>query len=292
MPTSGNTDPGYTNPEALVSTEWLAARLDAPDLRIIDASHHLPTTGRNARAEYDEQHVPGAIFWDIDAIADQSSDLPHMLPDADQFARQVGALGIGDGHKIIVYDTVSATGAARVWWTFRVFGYRDVAVLNGGLRKWLAEGRPVSREVPARGERSFTARKNHMLVRDREQILQNIERQRDQVVDARSAGRFLATEPEPRAGMRGGHIPGSKNVPFPVLLNEDGTYKNADELRAAFEQARVDLAKPIATSCGSGVTACTLALGLYLIGQKDVAVYDGSWSEWGSRQDTPVESEA
>lgn len=285
-------DPGYTNPEALVSTEWLAAHLDAPDLRIIDASHHLPTTGRNARAEYDEQHIPGAIFWDIDAIADQSSDLPHMLPDADQFARQVGALGIGDGHKIIVYDTVSATGAARVWWTFRVFGYRDVAVLNGGLRKWLAEGRPVTKDVPARGERNFTARKNHMLVRDREQILRNIDQPRDQVVDARSAGRFMATEPEPRAGMRGGHIPGSKNVPFPALLNADGTYRSADELREAFEQSGVDLTKPIATTCGSGVTACTLALGLYLIGRTETAVYDGSWSEWGSRQDTPVETEA
>ncbi len=285
-------DSGYTNPEALVSTEWLAAHLNAPDLRIIDASHHLPTTGRNARAEYDEQHIPGAIFWDIDAIADQSSDLPHMLPDADQFARQVGALGIGDGHKIIVYDTVSATGAARVWWTFRVFGYGDVAVLNGGMRKWLAEGRPVSKDVAPRGERNLTVRTNHMLVRDREQILRNIDLQRDQVVDARSTGRFMATEPEPRAGMRGGHIPGSKNVPFPALLNTDGTFRSADELRQAFEQAGIDLKKPIATTCGSGVTACTLALGLYLIGQTETAVYDGSWSEWGSQQDTPVETGA
>lgn len=285
-------NPGYTNPEALVSTEWLAEHLNAPDLRIIDASHHLPTTGRNAKAEYDEQHIPGAIFWDIDAISDHSSDLPHMLPDADQFARQVGALGIGDEHKIVVYDTVSATGAARVWWTFRVFGYRDVAVLNGSMRKWLDESRPVTSEVKTYGERSFTARKNNTLVRDRQQMLANIDAKRDQVIDARAAGRFLAQEPEPRAGMRGGHIPGSCNVPFPNLLNKDGTYRSADELRAAFEQAGVDIKKPVATTCGSGVTACTLALGLYLIGQTETAVYDGSWSEWGSRQDTPVETTA
>ena len=284
-------DPGYTNPDALVSTEWLAEHLNAPDVRIIDASHHLPTAGRNAKAEYRELHIPGAIFWDIDAIADQSSDLPHMLPDADQFARQVAALGIGDGHKIVVYDTVSATGAARVWWTFRVFGYREVAVLNGGFRKWQAEGRPVTSDVQARSERTFTARKNHMLVRDREQMLRNIDKRREQVVDARSAGRFLAKEPEPREGMRSGHIPGSRNVPFPSLLNEDGTYRDAAALRA-FQDAGVDVAKPLATTCGSGVTACTLALGLYLIGNTDVAVYDGSWSEWGSREDTPVETTA
>ncbi len=286
------TNQGYSNPEALVSTEWLASHLDAPDVRIVDASHHLPTAGRNARSEYDAQHIPGAIFWDIDAIADQATDLPHMLPDADQFARQVGALGIGDGHKVVVYDTVSATGAARAWWTFRVFGFRDVAVLNGGFRKWTAEGRPVTADVVRRSQRSFTARKNHMLVRDREQMLRNIDLPREQVVDARAAGRFLAQEPEPRAGMRGGHIPGSKNVPFPGLLNKDGTYRDGDALRGAFAQAGVDLAKPIATTCGSGVTACTLALGLYLIGQTETAVYDGSWSEWGSRQDTPVETTA
>jgi thiosulfate/3-mercaptopyruvate sulfurtransferase len=285
-------NPGYTNPEALVSTEWLAEHLNAPDVRIIDASHHLPTAGRNAKTEYDQQHIPGAIFWDIDAMSDPSSDLPHMLPDADQFARQVGALGIGDGHKVIIYDTVSATGAARVWWTFRVFGFRDVAVLNGGFRKWTAETRPVTADVEKRSDRNFTARKNHMLVRDREQMLRNIDLPREQVVDARAAGRFLAQEPEPRAGMRGGHIPGSMNVPFPALLNKDGTYRDGEVLRAAFAQAGVDLAKPMATTCGSGVTACTLALGLYLIGQTDVAVYDGSWSEWGSRQDTPVETTA
>jgi len=276
-------------PEALVDTAWLAEHLHTPNLRIVDGSHHLPTAGRNARTEYGERHIPGAVFFDIDALADRETDLPHMLPSAEQFARDVGALGIGNDDKVVVYDTIGTTGAARVWWTFRVFGHRDVAVLDGGLPKWLAEGRPTDTEAVKLSPKSFRAEKNENLVRSLEQVRRNIDSRREQVVDARSAGRFAATEPEPRAGMRGGHIPGSLNVPYPELLASDRTFRSSEELRQAFADAGVDLERPITTTCGSGVTAAVLALGLYLIGRPDVAVYDGSWSEWGSRQDTPVE---
>lgn len=280
----------YANPQALVSTEWLADHLDDPHVKIVDASHHLPTAGRDARAEYDERHIPGAIFFDIDAVSDHSSDLPHMWPDADQFAEQVGAMGIGNGDKVVVYDTAGPTGAARVWQTFRVFGHTNVAVLNGGFRKWLAEDRPVTDAVIEREPVEYLAEKAEARIRSREQMLANIEHPVEQVLDARAAGRFMAQDPEPREGMRGGHIPGSLNLPYPQLLGEHGTYKSADELKAAFDAAGIEPDKPIATTCGSGVTACTLALGLYLIGRDDVAIYDGSWSEWGSRQDTPIES--
>lgn len=277
-------------PQPIVSTEWLAANLDAPDLRVVDASHHLPTTGRNARAEYDERHIPGAVFFDIDRIADPDTDLPHMLPSEELFAREVGALGIGDGHRIVVYDTVGTTGAARAWWTFRVFGVQRVAVLDGGLPKWLADGRPTSTDVPKLPPARLTARKSALLVRDIEQVRANIASLAAQVVDARSAGRFRATEPEPRAGMRGGHIPGSLNMPFTELFKADRTLKPRDELRRLFEGAGVDLGRPIITTCGSGVTASSLALALHLIGRDDIAVYDGSWAEWGSRSDTPIDT--
>lgn len=277
-------------PQPIVSTEWLAANLGAPDLRVVDASHHLPTTGRNAGTEYDERHIPGAVFFDIDRIADPDTDLPHMLPSEELFAREVGALGIGDGHRIVIYDTVGTTGAARAWWTFRVFGVQSVAVLDGGLPKWLAEGRPTTADVPAFPTARLTARRSALLVRDIEQMRANITSLAAQVVDARSAGRFRATEPEPRAGMRGGHIPGSLNLPYTELFRADRSLKPADELRRLFEGAGVDLDRPIVTTCGSGVTASSLALALHLIGRDDVAVYDGSWSEWGARPDTPIDT--
>ena len=280
----------YANPDALVSTEWLAGRLDSSDVRVVDASYHLPGTGRDARDEHEEQHIPGAVFFDIDAIADADSDLPHMLPDAKKFESMVSELGLGDGQRIVVYDSLGCVGAARVWWTLRVFGHNDAAVLDGGLPKWLAEKRPTESWATSPEPCKLIVRKDDRLVRGREEILANIKSYAEQVVDARSAGRFDGSEPEPRKGMRGGHIPGSLNLPFNFLFDKDQTFRSNDDLKMTFMQAGVDLGRPIVTTCGSGVTASVLALGLYLIGRKDVAVYDGSWSEWGSREDTPIET--
>jgi len=281
----------YANPQALVSTQWLADHLNAPDVRVVDGSWHMPQLGRDPRAEFAKQHIPGAVYFDIDDIADTDSDLPHMLPSAEKFASRVRRLGLGDGVRVVVYDATGVGSAARVWWTFRVFGHDDVAVLDGGLPKWLAENRPVESEQPMIQERHFSARMNSLLVRDRDQIRANIDNGREQILDARSRGRFNATEPEPRAGLRGGHMPGALNQPFLELYEGDPkTMKSADDLSALYKEAGIDFAKPVITSCGSGVTACNLAFGLYLLGKEDVAVYDGSWTEWGSREDTPIEA--
>ncbi|MSO77149.1 MAG: 3-mercaptopyruvate sulfurtransferase [Alphaproteobacteria bacterium] len=272
----------------LVSCDWLANNLNDANLRILDGSHHLPTTGRNARAEYGERHIPGGIFFDIEAHSDPSTDLPHMLPGAEQFGRDMGGLGIANGHKIVVYDTVGATGAARVWWTLRVFGHKAVAVLDGGLPKWLAEGRTVTAAIPADPSASYTAVRDAGLVRSLDQVRANIASRGEQVLDARSAGRFAAREPEPRQGLRGGHIPGSRSLPVTELFNADRTLKTAGELNRLFAAAGIDPERPIVTTCGSGVTASSLALALHVLGRADVAVYDGSWSEWGGRADVPV----
>ena len=263
---------------ALVSTEWLADHLDSPGLLIVDGSHHLPTTGRDAKAEFTERHIAGARFFEIDEIADKNTDLPHMLPPADEFAAKVGALGIGDDDLVVVYDTIGTTGAARIWWTFRAMGHTRVSVLDGGMPKWLAEGRAITADVATVTPKKRSARRHAALVRSREDMLANIDSKAEQVVDARSAGRFNASEPEPRAGMRGGHIPNSMNVPFPAVIREDRTFKTQDEIRAIFAGAGVNLEAPITTTCGSGVTASTLALALFQAGVEDVAVYDGSWS--------------
>lgn len=281
----------YANPDALVSTEWLAAHLDAPDVRVVDGSWHMPAANRDPRAEFDEQHIPGAVFFDIDDIADTDSELPHMLPSPEKFASRVRRMGLGDGNRIIVYDTTGASAAARVWWMFRVFGHEDVAVLDGSLGKWLAEGRPVTTEKTIPQERHFTARTNTFLVREYDQVLANMKSGREQFIDARSVGRFNGTEPEPREGLPSGRVPGSINLPYARMLDmADMTMLPADEIREAFVDAGVDLDKPMLTSCGSGVTACVLSLGLYLIGRKDVPVFDGSWTEWVCNPDSPIET--
>ncbi len=280
----------YVNPQSLVSTEWLAAHLDQPDLRIVDATYFLPHLNRNAKAEYLERHLPGAVHFDIDDISDTSIPLPHMLPPPEKFASRVRRLGIGDGNRIVVYDALGMMSAARVWWMFRIFGAREVAILDGGLPKWLAEGRPLEDGQVTLQERHFTARLDNTQVRSKDQIRRNLDTKREQVLDARAAGRFKGTEPELWAGRRSGHIPGSHNLPYNQILNPDMTFKDADSLRQLYEGAGIDLKKPVVTSCGSGVTACVLAFGMHLIGHRDVAVYDGSWAEWGLPGDTPIET--
>lgn len=280
----------YTNPDALVSTDWLAAHLGAPDVRVVDASWHMPQAGRDALAEYRQQHVPGAVFFDIDEIADTNSPLPHMLPSPEKFASRVRKLGLGDGNRIVVYDTTGVSAAARAWWMFRVFGHDDVAVLDGGLGKWLAEGRPVTDMPSEPRERHFTARVNTFLVRDYDQVLANVDSAREQFVDARSKGRFAGTEPEPRPDVPSGHAPGSINMPFMAVLDrKDMTMLPAESISAAFKEAGVDLDRPMLTSCGSGVTACILSLAAYLIGYEEIPVYDGSWTEWAGNPGSPIE---
>ena len=281
----------YANPDALVSTEWLAAHLEAPDVRVVDASRPLTTEDRDARAAYEARHIPGAVFFDIDEIADSENPLPHMLPSPEKFASLVGRLGLGDGHRIIAYDSAGLYSAGRAWWMFRVFGHGDIAVLDGGLPKWLREGRPTESGKPMPGERKFTSSMNTLLVRDLDHMKENLESRREQVLDSRPAGRFAGTEPEPRPGLKSGHIPGSLNLPYTDILDPDtGTLRPADALRARVAEAGIDLDKPVVTTCGTGVTAAALALALYLLGHGDAAVYDGSWTEWGGRDDTPVET--
>jgi thiosulfate/3-mercaptopyruvate sulfurtransferase len=272
----------------LVSTTWLAEHLDDPGLRVVDATWYLPILKRDARAEFGQGHVPGAVYFDIDAIADRHRGLPHMLPDAVTCGQAGGVLGIGEGDRVVVYAGKYLSASARVWWTFRVFGHDRVAVLDGGFPRWREEGRPVEAGEPSPVRRHFTARFHPELVADLDGVRRNVETHQAQVLDARSLGRFAGTEPEPRPGLRGGHIPGSLNLPYDRLFRPDGTLLPRSELRRVFEAVRLELDRPIVTTCGSGVTACVLALGLDLVGRPDVAVYDGSWTEWGGRDDVPV----
>ncbi len=277
----------------LVSTDWLADRLDAPDIAILDASWHLPTSSRNAKAEYLAEHIPRALFFDIDDIAESESPLPHMLPAPEKFASRMRRMGIGDGKQVIVYDSVGLYSAARAWWMFRVFGHDDVAVLDGGLPKWKAEGRPLAEGPPGPiQERHFTARFNSAMVRDKHEVRQAIETGEAEIADARSPSRFAGTEPEPRAGLRSGHMPGAHNMHYALLLNSDGTLKDAAGITAALRSAGIDLSRPVVTSCGSGVTAAILNLGLEVVGHTDHSLYDGSWTEWGADPVLPVTTEA
>lgn len=275
--------------QSLVSTSWLADHLSAPDIRVIDATWRLPGQGGDPRADYDAAHIPEARFFDIDEISDTSSPLPHMLPPVEKFVSRVRAMGIGDGHRVVVYDQDGLFSAARVWWMFRVFGHADVAVLDGGLKKWIAEGREVDDMPPVMRDRHFTGRKDASLVRDVTQVAAALKLGEEQLVDARSPSRFRGDEPEPREGLRAGHMPGALNVHYSTLLNADGTMKPAEEVKAIFEAAGVDMNRPIVTTCGSGVTAAILSLALARIGHRKSALYDGSWSEWGAYPDLAVE---
>ena len=276
------------DPKTLVSTDWLAAHIKDPDLRILDASWYLPDAGRDARAEYKAAHIPGARFFDIEEISDARSDLPHMAPPVEKFMSRMRSMGVGDGHQIVVYDGAGLLSAARVWWLFRLMGHRDVAVLDGGLPKWQAEGCAVEDMAPIVKDRHLTVRFQNHLVRDVTQVSQASKLGTTQIVDARAASRFRGDAPEPREGLRAGHIPGSFNVPYTDLLNADKTMKSLDDIRAVFEQAGVDVSKPMITSCGSGVTAAILALALERLGNTNWSLYDGSWAEWGMFPTVPV----
>jgi thiosulfate/3-mercaptopyruvate sulfurtransferase len=278
------------DPKTLVSTDWLAKHLRDPDLRVLDASWYLPDAGRDAKAEYDAAHIPGARFFDIDEISDQRSSLPHMAPPPEKFISRMRAMGVGDGHQVVVYDGAGIFSAARVWWTFRLMGKVDVAVLDGGFPKWKSEGREIEDMPPVIRDRHMTVSRQNHLVKDVTQVAHAAKLVEAEIIDARSAARFRGEAPEPRPGLRSGHIPGAKSLPFAQVLNPDGTMKDPVALKAVFQAAGVDLSKPAITSCGSGVTAAVLSLALERIGHRNHALYDGSWSEWGMYDDLPVET--
>ncbi len=278
------------DPKVLVSTDWLSSRLSDPEIRILDATWYLPNVDRDAKAEYDQSHIPNARFFDIDDVSDHRSDLPHMVPPVEKFMSKVRKLGVGDGHQIVIYDSHGLFSAARVRWLFKVMGQNNVAVLDGGLPKWLREGRTVDSSSPLIRDRHMFVKYHDEMVKDVTQVSSASKLGDFEILDARSAGRFRGEEPEPRPGLRAGHIPGSKNIFYGDLLNEDGTLKSQDELVEHFKAKAVNLDKPVITSCGSGVTAAIINLALDRIGKTDHALYDGSWTEWGMYPTVPVET--
>ncbi len=277
----------YKNPDALVTTAWLAEHLNDPAIRIVDGSSFLPNVPRDAHAEYLAKHIPGAVLVDIEEVCDRASPLPHMLPKAEDFAAMMSARGISNANKVVVYDSQGVRTSPRIWWMFRVFGHDNVAVLDGGLPKWEAEGRPLASGDAKPQPATFKAAFRPALVRNVSQMLANQEKPAELVIDARPAGRFAGTAPEPRPGIPSGHMPGSVNMPVELVVdNATGSVLPAEAIAANFDKLGVTLGKPVVTTCGSGVAACTISLGLFLLGQKDAPVYDGSWSEWGARADT------
>lgn len=276
------------DPKTLVSTDWLNSNLKDPDLRILDASWYLPTEARDGRAEYDQEHIPGARFYDIEDISDHRSSLPHMVPPVEKFLSRIRELGVGDGHQIVVYDGSGLFSAARVWWQFKMMGHDDIAVLDGGLPKWKAEGRPVTADPAVIRDRHMFARPRFEMVKDVTEVSHASKLMDHTIIDARAADRFKGEAAEPRPGMRSGHIPNSRNVPISTLLNADKTMKEPAELKQIFEAAGVDLNKPAITSCGSGVTAAILCLAMERFGKTDHALYDGSWTEWGAFPTVPI----
>ncbi|MWD28271.1 3-mercaptopyruvate sulfurtransferase [Aquicoccus sp. SCR17] len=276
------------DPRTLVSTEWLSKHLKDPDLRLLDASWYLPDMNRDGRAEYEEAHIPGARFVDIDELSDGRSALPHMAPPVEKFMSRMRAMGVGDGHQVVVYDGAGIFSAARIWWLFRLMGQDNIAVLDGGIIKWRAEGRPVEDMPPVVRDRHMTVRRQNHLVRDVTQVSAAAKLGDHEILDARGPERFRGEAEEPREGLRAGHIPGSRNIPYRSLLNVGGTLKKPDELRQVFAEAGVDLDKPVITTCGSGVTAAIISLALERIGKTDHSLYDGSWAEWGQFPTLPI----
>jgi thiosulfate/3-mercaptopyruvate sulfurtransferase len=273
--------------DALVTTEWLANEMEACDLRIVDASYHLADARRDAEAEYEQGHIPRAVFMNLAELVDTTAPIENTVPSAAKFASRMQGLGVGDGSRIVLYDDSAVKSAARAWFLLQMFGAQNVAILDGGLAKWRAEGRALEPGRTVLRERHFTVWQNRQVLRSKAQVLSNLATAHEQIIDARSAARFSGEQPDPRPHIARGHIPGSRNVPYGTLYNADGTFKDRPGLRAVFTGAGVDLGAPVVTSCGSGITACVLGFGLHLLGKRDVALYDGSWTEWGADPATP-----